>query len=70
MGDYRPINVLNVSVKIISKVPDNKLKGIPPELIDEYQADFSKRRNILDCIATAQEVLQFVARHKERETGF
>ncbi|KAL7195786.1 hypothetical protein ACSBR1_035924 [Camellia fascicularis] len=47
--DYRPIN----SSKILSR----RLKSVLPKLIDETQSTFVKRRQILDGILVANEVV-------------
>ena len=52
VGDYKPISVLDISIKITSKVLANRLRGILPGLIGDHQAGFVKGRRILDCIPT------------------
>jgi len=64
VGDFRPISILNASVKIISKVLANRLREVLEGFIDDQQSEFLKGRSILESIATAQEVIQFAKRNK------
>ena len=68
MGDFRPISVLNASVKIISNVLANKIIDVLGDTIDDHQTGFLKSRSILESIDTAQEVIHFTKRHKK--SGF
>ena len=54
--EFRPISVLNASVKIISMVLANRLKDILGDLIDNYQIGFLKSRNTLDLTVTVQKL--------------
>jgi len=64
VGDYRPISVLNASVKIISKVLTNRLREVLGDIIDDNQTTFLKDWSILKSIAARQEVIQFPKRNK------
>ena len=64
VGDFKPISVLNASVKIISKVIANKLSEVLGNFIDDNLFGFLKGRSILESIAAAQEVIQFTKRNK------
>ena len=64
LGDLRPINVLNDSVKIISMVLVNRLRDVLGDIINNHQTRFLKCRSILDSIATAQKVIQFTKWNK------
>ena len=55
-------------MKIISKFLANILSSILNDIIDDHQSSFIKGRNILDYMATTQEVTQFLARQKR--SGF
>ena len=51
VGDFRPISVLNASVKIISKVLANRLSEVLVDCIDDNLSGFLKGRSILESIA-------------------
>jgi len=57
LGDFRPISLLNSLSKIIAKVLIARLASVIDTLIDPNQAAFIKVRNILDSVASAQEIV-------------
>jgi hypothetical protein len=57
VSNYRPISLLNNSVKLITKLLANRLQLLLPSLIHKNQYDFLKNRTIQDCIARALEYL-------------
>ena len=63
VGDFRPISVLNVSVKILTKVLANRRKNVLGDIINDHQSGFLKGRCILDSIASTQQVIQFSKRN-------
>lgn len=48
ISNWRPITMLSITYKIISKFLSNKMKPLIPFLVDEQQASFVPSRNILD----------------------
>jgi len=64
MGNFRPISVLNTSVKIIAKGLANHLRNILGDIIDDHQTRFLREGSILDSIAPVQKVIQFTKRYK------
>lgn len=66
-GDYRPISLIDSSLKIISKLLANRLRKVLNDLVDSDQSAFLKGRCILDNIATAEELL--FSMHKRRLPG-
>jgi len=64
VGDFMLISMLNVSVKIISKVLTNKIRDALRNIIDDHQIGFLKGRNILNAVVTPQEVIEFTKRSK------
>lgn len=57
VSDYRPISLLNTSVKIITKLLAKGLQRILSSLLHKNQYGFIKKRTIQDCIAWALEYL-------------
>ena len=64
MSDLRPISLLNIPYKCISKILANRLKLVLPDIIDRSQSAFIKGRSISDNILLAQELF----RGYDRET--
>lgn len=56
-NDFRPISLLNSSIKIITKLLANKLQRVILKLVHENQYGFLKQRSIQDCLARAFEYL-------------
>ncbi|KAL9678842.1 hypothetical protein QQ045_016693 [Rhodiola kirilowii] len=70
VGEYRPISLCNVGVKIITKVLANRLKRILPAIISENQGPFVPEKIISDNIIAAQEVIHYIrtrSRQKVKE---
>ncbi|XP_020272038.1 uncharacterized protein LOC109847206 [Asparagus officinalis] len=57
VNDYRPISLLNVIYKIITKVLTNRLNPKLEMLIDPMQSGFIKNRFLLDGVVAAQEII-------------
>jgi len=57
VNDFRPISLLNVIIKIITKVLANRLRLHIDLLVDQVQSAFTKNRYILDSVTCAHEVL-------------
>lgn len=68
MGDYRPISLINSSLKIISKLLANRLRRVINSLVDTTQSAFLKGRCILDNIATAEKLIFSI--HNGRLPGY
>lgn len=66
-GDYRPISLINSSLKIISKLLASRLSQVINSLVDNEQSAFLKGRCIMDNIATAEELIFSI--HKRRIPG-
>jgi hypothetical protein len=57
IGDYRPISLLNSSVKVLTKILANRLQKVILQLIHKNQYGFIKERNIQNCLTWAFEYL-------------
>jgi hypothetical protein len=57
VGDYRPISLLNTSMKILTKLLANRLQLVITSLIHQNQYGFLKGRTIQDCLAWAFEYI-------------
>lgn len=68
IGDYRPIALLNSTIKKVSKILANKLVLKLKILVMDYQTDFIAGRNILEGVATTYEVIYYYK--KSKTNGF
>jgi hypothetical protein len=57
VGDYRPISLLNTSVKVLTKLLANRLQHVITKLVHQNQYGFLKARSIQDCLAWAFEYI-------------
>lgn len=55
-SDYRPISLINFSMKIILKVLANRLSPILQNIISDHQSTFIKQRNISKNILVTNEI--------------
>jgi hypothetical protein len=55
VNDFRPISLLNSSVKLITKVLANRLQPFITKLVHTNQYGFIKTRTIQDCLAWSLE---------------
>eukprot|EP00253_Pinus_taeda_P002455 PITA_02455 len=62
---FRTIALCNVVYKIISKVIANRLKPLLPTLVSEEQTGYVERRQILDNIIQAHEVVHSLITNKQ-----
>ena len=65
LEQYRPIFLVGVMYKIISKVLAERLKRVLSAVIDECQSAFLKGRGILDSVLTANGVIEDLRRRRK-----
>lgn len=70
IADYRPISLCNILYKLISKVLDNRLKVLLHCLISKSHSAFVPKRQIIDNILVAYEVIHFLKRKSKGNQGF
>jgi hypothetical protein len=58
VGDFRPISLLNNSMKIITKLLANRLQTVMTSLVHKNQYGFIRGRTIQDCLAWAYEYIR------------
>lgn len=65
-NDYRPISLLNCSIKIINKLLANRLQKVILSLVHVNQYGFLKSRSIQDCLAWTYEFIHQCNQSKEK----
>ncbi|KAJ9551745.1 hypothetical protein OSB04_015790 [Centaurea solstitialis] len=65
LSDYRPISLIGVFYKVVTKVLAQRIKKVIGKIISEPQCAFIKGRNILDGCLIANEVADFVKNKKK-----
>ena len=63
LKNWRPISLINVDVKIISKVMAMRLESILPFPVHHSQNAFIKGRSIFDAIRTINDILEYAKRN-------
>jgi hypothetical protein len=66
VNDFRPISLLNSSIKMVTKMLANRLQPLAMDIIHENQYGFIKGRTIQDCLGWAFEFLH-QCHHSRRE---
>jgi hypothetical protein len=51
VNDFRPIALMNISLKLITKILANRLQMVILKLVHQNQYGFIRSRTIQDCIA-------------------
>lgn len=58
--EFRPISLINCTMKILLKLLANRLKQVISSIISEVQFAFIKERNISECILIAGEIVHSI----------
>jgi hypothetical protein len=66
VNDYRPISLLNYSLKCITKILSSRLQRVILQLVHSNQYGFIKRRTIQDCLAWSFQFLHLY-HHSKKE---
>jgi hypothetical protein len=61
---YRPICLMNESLKIITKGVNNRLNGVVDDLINKTHTTFMKNRFIMEGVVVLHEILHEVKKKK------
>lgn len=61
VGEFRPISIINIIPKIISKILANRLRVLMPDLISPYQTAFIRGRQITDNFVATREILHHIS---------
>ena len=62
--NWRPISLLNLDFKMLSKVLSLRLIKVLPELISNTQSGYMKGRQISDAIRTIIDIMEYVKNEK------
>ena len=65
VNDFRPISLLNTSVKVITKILANRFQQVILSLVHQNQYGFIKDRTIHDCLAWSFKYLHMCHQSKE-----
>jgi len=63
--DYRPISLLNSSVRLLTKLLANRLQTVITKLVHRSQYSFIKKRTTQDCLARSPEYLHLCHNSKK-----
>jgi retron-type reverse transcriptase len=67
VGGYRPISLLNSSIKLIIKILANRLQSVILKLVHQNQYGFIKNISIQDCLAWSFKYLHICHKSKKKE---
>ena len=70
LNDFRPISLIGILYKLISKVLAERLKKVTGRVISNVQSAFVKGRPILDGVLIANETIDFLRKTKRKGLVF
>ena len=70
LDQFRPISLVGVIYKIITKILSSRMKKIMPLIIDECQSAFLCDKGLLDSVVMANEVLEEIKRNRKSGVCF
>ena len=59
LENWRPISLLNLDYKLLTKVLANRVKRVLPSIVENCQAGCVKDRSISDSIRLAQDIIHY-----------
>jgi mannosylglycoprotein endo-beta-mannosidase len=65
IGDFRPISLLNSSIKLLTKILAERLQQVIISLVHANQYGFIKSRSIQDCLAWAFEYIHLCKSYRK-----
>lgn len=69
-SDFRPINLCNVILKIITKTLANRIKSILPNIVKKYQSAFLPGRLITDNSLLVFEIFHCIKNSRKKNNGY
>ncbi|KAJ9539461.1 hypothetical protein OSB04_032194 [Centaurea solstitialis] len=66
LNDFRPISLVGILYKVISKVLATRMKSVLGNVISNVQSAFLKGRSILDGVLVANEMVSYLKRSKRK----
>ena len=57
VNDFRPISLMNISLKLITKILANRFQSVILRLVHQNQYGFIRSRTIQDCLAWSYEYI-------------